>query len=147
MMMMMMMIIVIIIVIVIVVVVVVLLVCVCVSVIPVSGSDDRDMHMCLCQNTECQWQPGGCCASVRMSVSMKNWYLFRLKQTKISYSKICCLGFDPLLKYFGFGVISVLVCFSDHLVGLMVKVSALRVEDPRFESRLHQDFFWVESYQ
>ena len=36
---------------------------------------------------------------------------------------------------------------SDHLVGLVVKASASRVEDPGFESRLHRDFFGVESYQ
>ena len=34
-----------------------------------------------------------------------------------------------------------------HIVGLVVKASALRVEDPRFESRLRQDFPGVESYQ
>ena len=40
---------------------------------------------------------------------------------------------------------------ADHtthwLVGLVVKVSASRVEDPAFESRLCQDFSKVESYQ
>ena len=30
---------------------------------------------------------------------------------------------------------------SYHLVGLVVKASASRAEDPRFKSRLHQDFF------
>ena len=35
----------------------------------------------------------------------------------------------------------------DCLVGVVVKASASRVEDPRFESRLRQDFFRVESYQ
>ena len=35
----------------------------------------------------------------------------------------------------------------DRLVGLVVKASASRVEDPRFESRLHHDFSGVESYQ
>ena len=29
---------------------------------------------------------------------------------------------------------------SDHLVGLVVKTSASRTEDPRFESRLRWDF-------
>ena len=33
----------------------------------------------------------------------------------------------------------------DRLVGLVVKASASRVEDPGFESRLRQDFFGVES--
>ena len=35
---------------------------------------------------------------------------------------------------------------SDRLVGLVVKVSASRAEDPGFESRLRQDFSAVESY-
>ena len=36
----------------------------------------------------------------------------------------------------------------DHrLVGLVVKASASRAEDPGFESRLRRDFFGVESYQ
>ena len=34
-----------------------------------------------------------------------------------------------------------------HLVGLVVRASALRAEDPRFESHLRQDFSGVESYQ
>ena len=33
------------------------------------------------------------------------------------------------------------------LVGLVVKASASRAEDPGFESRLRWDFFVVESYQ
>ena len=36
---------------------------------------------------------------------------------------------------------------SDRLVGLVVKASASRAEDPGFESRLRRDFFGVESYQ
>ena len=35
----------------------------------------------------------------------------------------------------------------NRLVGQVVKVSALRAEDPRFESCLRQDFLGVESYQ
>ena len=38
-------------------------------------------------------------------------------------------------------------CLSDRLVGLVVKVSASRAEDPGFESRLRRDFFGVKSYQ
>ena len=34
-----------------------------------------------------------------------------------------------------------------RLVGLVVKASALRAEDPGFKSRLRRDFFGVESYQ
>ena len=33
----------------------------------------------------------------------------------------------------------------DRLVGLVVKASASRAEDPGFESRLRRDFSWVES--
>ena len=36
---------------------------------------------------------------------------------------------------------------TDRLVGLVVKASASRAEDPGFESRLRRDFFGVESYQ
>ena len=35
----------------------------------------------------------------------------------------------------------------DCLVGVVVKASASRAEDPGFESRLCRDFFVVESYQ
>ena len=35
----------------------------------------------------------------------------------------------------------------DCLIGLVVKASASRAEDPGFESRLHQGFYGVESYQ
>ena len=35
----------------------------------------------------------------------------------------------------------------DCLVGLVVKASASRAEDPGFESRLRRDFFGVESYR
>ena len=38
--------------------------------------------------------------------------------------------------------------FPGHrLIGLVVKASASRAEGPGFESRLHRDFFGVESYQ
>ena len=37
--------------------------------------------------------------------------------------------------------------YIDHLDGLVVKESASRAEDPKFESRLRRDFFGVESYQ
>ena len=36
---------------------------------------------------------------------------------------------------------------NDRLVGLVVKASASRMEDPGFESRLRRDFLGVESYQ
>ena len=39
------------------------------------------------------------------------------------------------------------VCAGNRLVGLVVKASASRAEDPGFESRLPLDFFGVESYQ
>ena len=37
--------------------------------------------------------------------------------------------------------------FANRLVGLVVKASASRAEDPGFESRLRRDLFGVESYQ
>ena len=36
---------------------------------------------------------------------------------------------------------------TNRLVGLVVKASASRPEDPGFESRLRRDFFGIESYQ
>ena len=36
---------------------------------------------------------------------------------------------------------------AHRLVGLVVKASVSRAEDPEFKSRLRQDFFGVESYQ
>ena len=37
--------------------------------------------------------------------------------------------------------------YLHHLVGQVVRASASRAEDPRFESCLHRDFSGVESYQ
>ena len=39
------------------------------------------------------------------------------------------------------------VSWLNRLIGLVVKASASRAEDPGFESRLHWNFFGVESYQ
>ena len=47
---------------------------------------------------------------------------------------------------FRLSVISMHVCYFYHLVGLVVKASAARAEDPGFESRLLRDFSGVESY-
>ena len=41
----------------------------------------------------------------------------------------------------------IVTIYHHHLVGLVVKASASRVEGPGFESRLRRDFFGVESYQ
>ena len=38
-------------------------------------------------------------------------------------------------------------CPINRLVGLVVKASDSRAEDPGFESRLRREFFGVESYQ
>ena len=43
--------------------------------------------------------------------------------------------------------IVVAVFYCNCLVGLVVKMSASGVEDPRFESHLRRDFSGVESYQ
>ena len=45
------------------------------------------------------------------------------------------------------GSVAGLLSLSDRLVGLMVKASASRAEDPGFKSRFRRDFFGVESYQ
>ena len=44
-------------------------------------------------------------------------------------------------------VVVFVLLFLHRLVGLVVKASASRAEDPGFESRLRRDFFGVESYQ
>ena len=36
---------------------------------------------------------------------------------------------------------------ADRLVGLVVKASTSRAEDPGFESRMRRDFFGVKSYE
>ena len=50
---------------------------------------------------------------------------------------------------FLFTIVPLSHCFSvpDRLVGLVVKASASRAEDPGFEPRWRRDFFGVESYQ
>ena len=48
-----------------------------------------------------------------------------------------CLKMCTYKPCFGYEHSSVLL---DHLIGVVVKVSASRAEDPEFESRLHQDF-------
>ena len=42
---------------------------------------------------------------------------------------------------------TVYTAFMDRLLGLVVKASASKAEDPGFESRLRRNFFGVESYQ
>ena len=44
-------------------------------------------------------------------------------------------------------LVLLLFIIIDRLVGLVVKASASKAEDPGFESRLRRDFFGVESYQ
>ena len=57
------------------------------------------------------------------------------KHYQLSYSGHPGTGIDPRLSP------------ADRLVGLVVKASASRAEDPGFESRLQRDFSGVESYQ
>ena len=54
------------------------------------------------------------------------------------------LWLEDFLHYLK-GIWFIIAC--DHLVGLVVKVSASRAEDPGFESCLRPDFSGVESYQ
>ena len=59
---------------------------------------------------------------------------------------------ETVSKYLFSSIIYVTVSFipkylEAQLFGLVVKASALRVEDPGFEFHLHQDFSGVESYQ
>ena len=61
---------------------------------------------------------------------------------------ICVVGlvYDTLYDLCFAGIVYA-TQFDDRLVGLVVKVSASRAEDPGFESRLRRDFSGVESYQ
>ena len=43
--------------------------------------------------------------------------------------------------------LSLSLSYFTSLVGLVVKASASRMEDPSFESHLHWDFSGIESYQ
>ena len=49
---------------------------------------------------------------------------------------------EVIIKQLSFGAL-----WLYRLVGLVVKVSASRAEDPGLGSRLRRDFFGVESYQ
>ena len=71
------------------------------------------------------------------------WYVWWLGSVRKQGS------FNPFLTVTGtFSVmIGSLLYVFDRLVGLVVKASASRAEEPRFESRLRRDFFRVESYQ
>ena len=59
---------------------------------------------------------------------------------------ICDLIFILILRpllyllYFDFKAFALYFIGLDYLAGLVVRASALRVEDPGFEYRLHRDF-------
>ena len=75
----------------------------------------------------------------------------RLTRRKMSTTHFhaCCVYYRVLQNvYLVPCPFKLLECTSgDRLVGLVVKASASRAEDPGFESRLRRDFFGVESYQ
>ena len=57
---------------------------------------------------------------------------------------------DPkpaVMSCWSFILLTPLLFKRDRLVGLVIKASASRAEDPGFESRLRRDFVGVESYQ
>ena len=45
------------------------------------------------------------------------------------------------------GMLRTVLSIRHRLIGLVVKASASRADDPGFESRLRRDFFGAESYQ
>ena len=67
-------------------------------------------------------------------------YVFGSCEGHSEPTKEKCIPLRPIPN----GRQSVLV---DRLVGLVVKASASRAEDPGIESRLRRNFFGVESYQ
>ena len=87
--------------------------------------------------------------SFSMSLSLSAWF------SPLSLSVFLCLSVFPRPSHFSRSVRRLRVYASktgqhlaDHrLVGLVVKASTSRVEEPGFESHLRRDFFGVESYQ
>ena len=72
----------------------------------------------------------------------------RQERTPVSATKlttICCVYNTEMVG--GFALVINRLLVYDRLVGLVVKASASRAEDPGFDSRLRRDFFGVESYQ
>ena len=75
------------------------------------------------------------------------WILKRAKPTTLGKK---CSGWQlnvPAKSNPGSSALEADALTTDRLVGLVVKASASRAEDPRFESRLRRDFSGAESYQ
>ena len=71
--------------------------------------------------------------------------LFREKKYILNCCWKCFLFVDQVALQ-SMNIVVSIPC-RDRLVGLVVKASASRVEDPGFEYRLRRDFSGVESYQ
>ena len=82
---------------------------------------------------------GGGMVAVAAVVVFSCWIVVQAATIRNAVSSYVCLT-----VLFLFLCLSV---FLDRLVGLVVKASASRAENPGFESRLHRDFFGVGSYQ
>ena len=106
----------------------------------VSRSARPDWFPCTQWPTPCPrhaW-PGEC-FTVVVVVFFHFYRSDRIKQTKASaYRRLIC-------KHSVSGI-RLIPAFGDRLVGLVVKASASRAEDPGFESGLRRDFSGVESY-
>ena len=72
-----------------------------------------------------------------------------VKEQRVALSIFKYIGarFDLVLTTFKVFVLVSTTVSLDRLVGLVVKASASRAQDPGFESRLRREFFGVESYQ
>ena len=70
----------------------------------------------------------------------------KLEKMRTVYSIFVCKNdkFSSIKFHISSGL---LLSTQYRLVGLVIKASATRAEDPQFESCLRQDFSWVESYQ
>ena len=99
--------------------------------------------------------PGVCCD---VCIALRKAYQMTGRRAPITYSVsgdalggvgFSDIGSPPALEYQELNsgsLFPVLPLWHRH-VGLVVKASASRAEDPGFESHLRRDFFRVESYQ
>ena len=128
--------------------------CICLSQIQSPSLYQSHLFVCyrMCQCLSWIWFSSWCILRITSSMS---WIFF------------CCVGYMVCKSYrWAFLKMSWRVAVNNlreigspslsieisseawhHLVGLVVKASASRVEDPGFESRLRRDFFRVKSYQ
>ena len=92
-------------------------------------------------------------SELRACGTMLEGGLLRVGPSKLHFVLLVCESFATLELIVNETRVAFACKLSDssikiyHLVGLVVKASTSRAEDPGFESRLRQDFSGVKSYQ